>query len=123
LIAQTSFSYLKIIVSSILLQSAFKITSPFSDASFLRDFLPRLAAYQVSNSTKFAAVQADRGQSVFPSYPATCPDWFCSTSYAEIRVAVTESEIWVADFRQMALVCVTQLMNLELTDVFTTKRR
>jgi len=35
-------------------------------------------------------------------YSATCPDWFCWTSYTQIPAAVVESEIRVADFRQVA---------------------
>jgi len=42
---------------------------------------------------------------------------------AQIRVAVVDSETWVADFRQVAPLCVMNLMELELTDVFRTKRR
>jgi len=30
-------------------------------------------------------------------FSATYPGWFCSTTYAEIPVAVVENEIWVAD--------------------------
>jgi len=37
-------------------------------------------------------------------------------------VAVVESEIRVAEFRQMAQFCVKNLMRLELTGVFGTKR-
>jgi len=56
-------------------------------------------------STKFAAVQADRGHShichIVPSFDALLLSflftdlfrlWFCSTSYAEIPVAVVESK-------------------------------
>jgi len=66
--------------------------------------------------TKFAAVQADRGWPVssrisiqcwFPS--ATSPYWLCSTSCVEIIVAVVESEIRVADFRQVAPLVVINL--------------
>jgi len=37
-------------------------------------------------------------------YSATCPDWFCSTSYPNIPVAVAESEVGVVtivDFHQV----------------------
>jgi len=30
-------------------------------------------------------------------FSATWLNWFCSTTYAEIPVAVVENEIWVAD--------------------------
>ena len=54
-------------------------------------------------------------------YSAT---WFCSTAYPESSVVVVESEIWLADFRQVAPLCVINLINnLELTDMFRTKRR
>jgi len=51
---------------------------------------------------------------------ATCPDWFCSTSYAEIPVPVVESEIRVADFSRWRH-CVINLMRLKLTVVMKTK--
>jgi len=49
-------------------------------------------------------------------YSATCSDRSCSTCCAQIPVAVVDSEIPVADFRQMALLCVINLMNLKLTE-------
>ena len=79
-----------------------------------------------------AAVQADRGQPLSSGlsihcscrfYSATWPDWFCSTSYAEIPVVVIESEIRVADFHQMARLSVINLIRLKLKDMMRTKRR
>ena len=60
----------------------------------------------------------------FPSfdtlfYSATCSDWFWSTSYVEILIAVIESKMQAADFLQMTPLCVTELMKL---DVFRTKQ-
>jgi len=46
-----------------------------------------------------------------------------NTLYAEVPVAVVSSEIRVSDIRQMAPLCVINLLRLELTDVLRTKRR
>jgi len=79
--------------------------------------------------TTFAAVQADRGWSLFSRlcccrfYSTTCPDKFCSMFYAEIHVVVVESKRRVADFRQVVPLCVINLIRSELTDVLRTKRR
>jgi len=43
-----------------------------------------------------------------------------SISYAEIPTAVINSKTRTADFCQMAPLCVIKLINIELTDVFTT---
>ena len=46
-----------------------------------------------------------------------------SAEDAKVPVAVVENEIWVADFRQVATLCVINLTNLDVTDVFRTKSR
>jgi len=83
-------------VSAVLLQNTFKITlltSPFSDADAC-DFVetpPPLAAYQVSNSGLLL-------NCCFRFYSATCPDWFCWISYAEIPVEVIETKSGLLTF-------------------------
>jgi len=66
-----------------------------------------LTAYHVSNKHKVSAVQTDLERPLSSPlltyccsqfYSATCPDWFCSISCAEILVAVIKSEIRAADF-------------------------
>jgi len=49
-------------------------------------------------------------------YSTTCPD--SCTSYVEIPVAVVGSIIRFADFRQVAPLCVIDVINMELADVF-----
>jgi len=43
---------------------------------------------------------------VFRVTLVTYPGWFCSTFHAEIPVVVVESDIRVADFGQMAPLCI-----------------
>jgi len=108
-----SFKDIMLDVYAIMLQK----TSSFTDASFLWDFPPRLAAYQVPNKHKVCCCSS-RLDRPLPSclsvhcwlrwyqfYSATCPDCFCSTFYAEIPVAVIKSEILVADSLQVAPLC------------------
>ena len=114
-----------------------KMPSSRGDNSLMCDVCEtfRHASLRVKSptGTKFHAVQeADRGRPLSSCrstycrsqfYSATCTYWFCSISYAEIPVAVVESEIRIAYFRQVAPLCVINLMNSGLTDVFRTKRR
>ena len=97
------------------------ITSPFTDAC--ETFWQASLHIKSPTSTKFPAVQADRGRllssrlSIYCCcrfYSATCPDWFSSISCAEIPVAVVQSEIRVANFRQVAPFYVVNLMRLKL---------
>jgi len=70
--------------------------------------------YQVSQQTNIAAVQADYEWLLSSRlsihfccqfYSATWPHCSCSTSYAEIPEEIVESEIRVADFRKLTLLC------------------
>jgi len=63
--------------------------------------------------------------SIFPSYDILLLSILLNNQIgsAQIPVAVVESKIGVADFRQVAPVCVTNLTTLQVTDVFKTKRR
>jgi len=127
--AQASFLHLKIWLMCppfCCKKHSRQITIP---AWHLRDFPPNFAADQVANQQAqslllFKHTVDSLYLSVFwytsvdfIQHSAACPDWFCWTSYVEIPVALVESEC----FRQVALLCVISLMNLELTDVLRTK--
>jgi len=109
-------------VLTVLLQNAFEMTSPFTWKIFCHASLHKKTQLVTLTSTKFAAVQADRGRPLSSRllihcwcrfYSAVWSDWFCSTSYAEIPVAVVESEIRVAYFSQVSPLCVIKSMNIE----------
>jgi len=104
--------------SDVLLRNAFETTSPFTYAC--ETF--RLASLHIksSTSTKFPAVQADRGRPLSSRlsircccglYSARWPDWFHLIFSAEIPVAVVESELLVAEFIQVFPLYTTKLMN------------
>ena len=59
----------------------------------------------------------------FIQQPGPTCSALCLTPYAEIPVAVVESKIWVADFHQVAPLCIIKLTNTKFTDVFRTKLR
>jgi len=86
-------------------------------------------------STKFPAVEADRGRPLssllsthwcYRFYSATYRHMFCSIFYAEIPVVGLEVEceisLRVVEVRQVAPLCVLNLMKLQLTGVFKIKR-
>jgi len=56
-------------------------------------------------------------------YSATCPVWMCSIFDAEISAAVVECEIRVVHYRQVAPLCVINLITLESRHVVGRSRR
>jgi len=121
--------FLTSVQTNIMINRLHKHLSFHSKMSFMPDacepFHARLAAYQHVQSL-LLFVQTVDDVCLHPVcqytaaccrfYSATCSDRFCSTCCAQIPVAVVDSEIRVADFRQMALLCVINLMNLKLTE-------
>jgi len=81
--------------------------------------LPRQGAQQPLPTFRPMSIVAKRSpiSATLSSCSATYPDWFSSTYYAERSAAVVDSEIRIADFRQVAPLCVVNVMNIELSDV------
>jgi len=113
-------------MSGLLLQNVFETTSLLPDASRPWDFLSRLAAYQVSNNHKVAAVEAHRTvNGRFSIHCCYCIQQYVqtgSTANDKIPVAVVENQNRVVDVRQVTSVatCVINLMKIEPIDVFRT---
>jgi len=103
-------------VNSVLINSVTKVARSGKRPSFCLLKICHASLHIKSpTSTQFAAVQADRERPLSSHlsihyccrfYSATCPDWFCSISYAEIPVADINSEIQFADLRQVMPLCV-----------------
>ena len=103
----------KTVVCVCVCRNASETKSPFTNATRLPDFLPKPRCR--SNPQQAQCLLLSRQTwttSIFPSFDtqahcccsfhsATCPDWFCSTFYVEIPVAIVESEIQVGDFRHV----------------------
>ena len=96
-------------------------TSPFTDASRLRDFLPRFAvAWLIIIKSPKAQFAAFTNRTLFSRLAIKQINYadFVQHVYAEILVAAVESEIRVADFHQMALK--TGAVFLDLTAAYDT---
>jgi len=88
---------------------------------------------QHSKSTMLAAVEADHRLPLSSHLATHCCSWFCSefvqTSRARYvmlnsswhSLAFVESEIWVFNFCQVAPLCITNLLNMESTNVLRIK--
>jgi len=110
-------------VSAVLLQNAFETTSPSTTLARI-SATPRCILSLQQEQAQYSLLFRQTVDGLyFPVFRALCccrfystswPDWFCSTSCAEISVVVVESEIHVADVRQVALLCVINFTRLEL---------
>lgn len=100
-------------VSAILLQNAFEI--PLMPQLWY--FPPCLGTHQIFNGL---AIRAECGDPYLIVLHYCCP--FYSATYP-VCSTVIENKIQVADFRHVAQLCTTNLINMELTDAFRTKWR